>query len=250
MDTWIAWRLLKLVSLVVLAGGVFGAMTAEQRFRRLAVSYACTVPGTIGTWTAGWLMLKQRGVPLTAPWILGGIAAAILSLHGAFELSHRPASRPIAPVLAVGGLVGAVALMVVRPVQWGPVGVLVAASLLVAAPLARVWQAPGEAHDRDAGPVLRGFRWVAWGEGATLLILLLVNMPLKYLAGIDIQAGTGWIGWVHGVLVVVYVQSLASTARFFGWSRRRQALGLLAALLPAGTFVFERRVTRPPAHTA
>ncbi|MFW5876424.1 MAG: DUF3817 domain-containing protein [Myxococcota bacterium] len=250
MNTWIAWKLLKLVSLVVLAGGVFGAMTTEVRGRRIAMTYGYTVPGLAGTWTAGWLMMKEQGVSVTAPWILAAIAASTASLHGAFVLSHRPVIRPIAPILAVGGLFGAVALMVARPLGGWMVGALVAGGLLVAIPLSFAGRAPARTEDTDAQWVVRGFRWVAWGEGATLLFLLLVTMPLKYLAGVDIQLGTGWIGWLHGVFVVVYVQSLASTAHFFGWSWRRWATGFLAALLPAGTFVFERAVTRHPTHRA
>lgn len=246
MNTWIAWKVLKLVSLVVLAGGVFGAMTAKERGRRIAVTYGYTVPGLAGTWTAGWLMMKEQEVSVTAPWILAAIAASTVSLHGAFVLSHRPASRPIAPILAVGGLFGAVALMVARPVGWWMIGALVAGGVLVAIPFSLAGRGPGRTEEADARWVVRGFRWVAWGEGATLLFLLLVTMPLKYLGGVDIQLGTGWIGWLHGVFVVVYLQSLTSTTQFFDWSWRRWATGVVAALLPAGTFVFERAVTRHP----
>ncbi|MCH5690241.1 DUF3817 domain-containing protein [Niabella sp. W65] len=44
---------------------------------------------------------------------------------------------------------------------------------------------------------------IAFLEGISYLLLLLVAMPLKYLA--DIPEGVKYIGWAHGVLFVLFV---------------------------------------------
>jgi integral membrane protein len=67
-----------------------------------------------------------------------------------------------------------------------------------------------------------------------------VAMPLKYLA--HLPAATAWTGWLHGQLFLVYFVALASAARMRSWSWLRIGGASLAALVPFGTFIFERRV--------
>jgi integral membrane protein len=79
-------------------------------------------------------------------------------------------------------------------------------------------------------------------EGVSFLILLGVAMPLKYAAGLPIAVKI--VGWAHGVLFIVFLLVL--------WGARRAAklpIGLsaqvfLAALLPFGPFVIDRRLAR------
>jgi len=98
------------------------------------------------------------------------------------------------------------------------------------------------ASDGDAAIVWRCFQWIAWIEAGSLLVMLLVNMPLKATMGVSLDAGTGLLGWVHGVMVLVYLQALSSAARVLGMSRAQVALGAVAALLPLAPFIFERRL--------
>lgn len=100
-------------------------------------------------------------------------------------------------------------------------------------------------------PVRAWFLRVARAEGLSLLVLLGVAMPLKYVAGVP--AATAWVGWLHGTLVFVYLVALGSVARVEAWRWGRVALAVVASVLPGGTFVFERRLpamASPVDHTA
>jgi integral membrane protein len=88
----------------------------------------------------------------------------------------------------------------------------------------------------------RTFEAVAWIEGLSYLVLLGVAMPLKYVAGLPLA--TSIAGLVHGLAFVVYAVVLIDGLATQQWSRRTAALGLLAGLLPAGTFVFVSHVRR------
>ena len=86
------------------------------------------------------------------------------------------------------------------------------------------------------------FRVVALVEGVTTLLLFLVAMPLKYLAG------QPWlvppVGWIHGVAFIAYVLTMpiglwGRGAGFTGWLR---TFG--AAFVPFGTFVNDRWLKR------
>jgi len=91
-------------------------------------------------------------------------------------------------------------------------------------------------------------RAVGWMEGASFLLLLGVAMPLKYLA--DMPMAVKVVGWAHGVLFIAFCAALLQTMRNRRWAIGRAALGLVAALLPFGTFVFDRSLQREQAERA
>jgi integral membrane protein len=245
LPAYVLWRIVKFLGLVVLAGGIAGSILSTERRQRLALTYAYAVPGFVITWSAGWMLMKASDRALTEPWILTGAAASLLSLHAAFLASHLERPRAVTPLLAAGGLMASVFIMVVRTNDISSLLGLTLAGVLVGAFAARpAVHLAVTASAADAALVRRGFRWIAWAEGGTLLVLLGVSMPLKYGLGVVLDGGTGLIGWVHGVFVIVYLQALVSTARFVGWSWKPQLIGFVAALLPAGAFVFERWVGR------
>jgi integral membrane protein len=77
-------------------------------------------------------------------------------------------------------------------------------------------------------------------EGVSFLLLLGVAMPLKYLGGIDLAVKI--VGWAHGVLFLalawfVLVAWLGKSLPF-----RHAVLVMIAALLPFGPFVIDRRL--------
>jgi integral membrane protein len=88
----------------------------------------------------------------------------------------------------------------------------------------------------------RTFEAVAWLEGLSFLVLLAVAMPLKYIAGVPLA--TRVAGLVHGLAFLAYAVVLLDAFATGHWSRRTAALGLLAGILPAGTFVFVSHVRR------
>ena len=93
--------------------------------------------------------------------------------------------------------------------------------------------------DRLRDPLVR-LRLTGHVEGLTLLVLFLVAMPLKYLYGVP--EATRVAGAVHGVAFVAYLVVLADTAAGAAWRLREAMLALCAALVPFGTFVYNRRI--------
>ena len=83
-------------------------------------------------------------------------------------------------------------------------------------------------------------RRVGYLEGVSFLVLLGVAMPLKYFAGMP-QA-VKFTGWIHGVLFVAYCLAILRAMREGRWPLSRGVLLFVAALLPCGPFVVDRRV--------
>ena len=85
-------------------------------------------------------------------------------------------------------------------------------------------------------------RVVAMVEGISFLVLLLVAMPLKYFAEMPMAVKVA--GWAHGGLFVLFLIALIYTTTLAGWSIARALLILVAALLPFGPFVLDRRMVQ------
>jgi integral membrane protein len=89
---------------------------------------------------------------------------------------------------------------------------------------------------------LRWMRAVSLLEGSTLLLLLLVAVPLKHLAGMP--AATHIMGPIHGLAFLAYLWMLIQTVSGGGWSRSETTRLVVAALIPFGAFVNERALAR------
>ena len=85
-------------------------------------------------------------------------------------------------------------------------------------------------------------RVTALVEGVSFIVLLGVAMPLKYWAGMP--AAVKAVGWVHGVLFVVFCAALLRTMTAAKWTVGRAALVFAAALLPFGPFLIDARMKR------
>lgn len=82
------------------------------------------------------------------------------------------------------------------------------------------------------------FRIVAFWEGISYLVLLLVAMPLKYGLGFDIAVRV--VGMLHGVLFIAYLITLALAARSLG--AKWVVLALVMSIVPGGTFWLESKL--------
>lgn len=96
----------------------------------------------------------------------------------------------------------------------------------------------------SAAGYISHLRRVAWIEGVSFLVLLGIAMPLKYMA--DLPLAVKIVGWAHGVLFVWLLVALGVTARKAQWSVAHAGLVVLAALLPFGPFVIDRRLQAAP----
>ena len=86
------------------------------------------------------------------------------------------------------------------------------------------------------------FRLAGFAEGVSFLVLIGIAMPLKYFAGLPIYVRV--VGMTHGVLFLSYVVALVQAHTEYGWSVKRSLALFVAALLPFGPFVAERRLLR------
>lgn len=85
-------------------------------------------------------------------------------------------------------------------------------------------------------------RLTTLAEGVSFLLLLGVAMPLKYLAGMPLAVVI--VGWLHGILFAGLCGLLAVLVLGWRWPIGRAAIVFIAALIPFGPFVIERRLKR------
>lgn len=84
------------------------------------------------------------------------------------------------------------------------------------------------------------FRLVALLEGTSYLLLLLVAMPLKYLA--DIPMAVRIVGSLHGGLTLAFIALLLHVWVEQRWALTKVGLAFIASLIPGGAFWFDRRI--------
>ncbi len=96
--------------------------------------------------------------------------------------------------------------------------------------------------DRGIPAAFTRYRVMAWVVGVMLIALVLVAMPLKYLA--DTPGPVAVIGTAHGFLYAVYLLAAFDLALRARWSAKGTLLVLLAGTVPFLSFVAERVVTR------
>jgi integral membrane protein len=88
--------------------------------------------------------------------------------------------------------------------------------------------------------MITGFKWLGRLEALSFLILLLIAMPLKYLAGNPDPVRV--VGMAHGILFIAYVLYANFIAGELNWTVRTRILSFIGAVLPFGTLVFEKKV--------
>ena len=94
---------------------------------------------------------------------------------------------------------------------------------------------------------LTRYRVMAYVVGVWLIVLVLVAVPLKYLA--DSPGMVEVVGPIHGFLYMAYLVTVLDLAFRTRWSPVRTVLVMLAGTIPFLSFVAERRVSRELAAT-
>lgn len=87
--------------------------------------------------------------------------------------------------------------------------------------------------------MINAFRWLGRFEGSSFILLLLVAMPLKYIWGKP--EAVKIVGMAHGVLFLLYLFAANFVGQQLNWSKKVWALSYVAAVLPLGTFLFEKK---------
>ena len=77
-------------------------------------------------------------------------------------------------------------------------------------------------------------------EGTTLLILMFVAVPLKYKLGMP--EAVYLMGRIHAVAFLLYIAMLAISFSRQMLSSYQFILGVVAAFIPFGSFIYERKV--------
>ncbi len=89
---------------------------------------------------------------------------------------------------------------------------------------------------------LQVLRAVSFCEGLSYLTLFMVAMPLKY--GLDLPIAVTLSGGLHGALFVALVPCLLYAAYTRKWSVSRSLSIFVAALLPFGFILADRKIAR------
>lgn len=87
--------------------------------------------------------------------------------------------------------------------------------------------------------VIRWLRVVAVAEAISYLCLLAAVIAKRFF---NQPAGVSLIGPIHGLLFVAYFVLVIFAREERGWNPRQTALVLLAAVIPFGGYLVERRL--------
>ena len=248
MEWYLVWRLLKWLGLSMWAMGLYQVAANPRQDERLRALYSLAVFGFALTWMAGWLMMKHLGVSMGASWISNAMLLGLVSMVGTFLRAFSVVKGRVYNAMMWTGFALSMAMMVVRTGDNATLGVAIGVALIFGVLMTiRVSsvniKVPVDAIELQ---VVQGFKWMAWVEGLTVLVLFLFYLPAKKLLSINLDGGTGLIGWTHGVFVILYVLSLTFTFRTLKWSWMQYIGGGFSSFFPFGTFVFERRIFSAP----
>lgn len=86
------------------------------------------------------------------------------------------------------------------------------------------------------------FRFMGFIEGASLLILLFIAMPLKYWA--DIPMAVTIVGSLHGFFFIAYLLIIAYTTYKIRWSFAWVFSAVAVAFIPFGNMVLDSRLKK------
>ena len=89
---------------------------------------------------------------------------------------------------------------------------------------------------------LSRLRFLGLLEGCTLLILVVIAVPLRHLAGFPIA--TRIMGPIHGLVFILYLVALIDCISGGAWTPREMARGAIACLIPFGTFLNDGLIKR------
>ncbi len=87
------------------------------------------------------------------------------------------------------------------------------------------------------------FKVCGWFEGTSLLTLLLIAMPLKYIQHEPKMVHIN--GSIHGFLFLLYIGLAFALFDKENWSRKKLVTAVILSAVPFGTFLFEWKYLHP-----
>ncbi len=90
------------------------------------------------------------------------------------------------------------------------------------------------------------FRLMGFIEGASLLVLLFIAMPLKYAAGIPEAVRIA--GSLHGFFFILYLFVIAFVTIKIKWSFIWVLSSVAVAFIPFGNFILDRYLVKSSYH--
>ena len=87
--------------------------------------------------------------------------------------------------------------------------------------------------------MLHKFRIIGWLEGSSLLTLMLIAMPLKYIW--HHPEPVRIVGSLHGGLFLLYVGLATLLYKRDRWSKKELFLAYVLSVVPTGTFIFDHK---------
>lgn len=86
------------------------------------------------------------------------------------------------------------------------------------------------------------FRLMGFLEGLSLLVLLFIAMPLKYLAGFP-EVVT-FVGSLHGLFFIMYLATIAYVTFKIRWSFLWVTSAIAVAFIPFGNLVLDAKLRK------
>lgn len=82
-------------------------------------------------------------------------------------------------------------------------------------------------------------RIIGTSEGISLLVLLFIAMPLKYM--LDMPQMVRVVGMVHGLLFILYVIHVILIRSTLKWDLKTTAIVLVACVIPFAPFYVDKK---------
>lgn len=83
-------------------------------------------------------------------------------------------------------------------------------------------------------------RLIAFLEGTSLLLILFVTMPLKYI--FDYPQANMVIGMFHGILFLLYGLAIIRAKIEFDWTWKTFLIAGVCSIIPFGTFWADKKI--------
>ena len=90
--------------------------------------------------------------------------------------------------------------------------------------------------------MIKIFRFVAFLEGVSYILLLFIAVPIKYL--LNDPTYVKLLGMPHGILFIVYIIFSVIGKNKFKWSYFEFFIVTAASLIPFGTFYVDKKYLR------